>query len=166
MGIAVDVVGAEHAEQLLAHPQRQNPQRRCAEVAKQWSQPVEEVDPPQAVDAQVHAHQAGDRPRGADTGLPGRLEYPPEQVRGHTADQVEAEKHPAAQGYLQGKAEDKQEHHIAQQVIAAAVQEHRPKQALPGELGRHEAKAIIADAIAGRFGGGAGGLPGGIGQIV
>ncbi|MCY1351921.1 hypothetical protein D9M69_382000 [compost metagenome] len=159
------VVGQQQAVQLLAHPDRQNPQRRRAEVTEQRSQPVEEVDAPQTVDAEVHAHQAGDRPGGADAGDPHRVERPPEQVRSQAAEQVEAEVQRAAEGDLQGEAEQEEEQHVAGQVAEVAVQEHRAEQPLHAELRRDEAEAVAADLVAGLFGALSGLLPARIGLV-
>jgi hypothetical protein len=114
----------EVLHQLERHPHRQHDQRGPARVVEVEEHHVEEADAPHAVHHRVHAHQRRHRARGPQTvAAHAGVERQREERRPHAPQQVEAQVGPGPQRHLQREAEEEQEHHVADQVPRAAVQE-------------------------------------------
>ena len=80
----------------------------------------------------VAAEHGGDRAGGAERGAGGAgVGGDLRAERDEPAEQVEGQEAHASHGVLDGRPEDREEHHVAEDVQEAAVQEHRGEHGLP-----------------------------------
>ncbi len=155
--------------QLKAHPHRQHHQRGPGGVVEVEGQHVEKADAAHAVEHHIHGHQPGNRARRTQPiAARAGIEQTGKQRGADTGGQVETQVEPGAQRHLQRKTEQKQKHHIAQQVAGAAVQKDGGQRL----QGLQAGTGFIAHRPAGgkwlglqRCKAGAGGLPFGMQRI-
>src|SRR5690606_163943 len=142
----------EMAVQLLRQPQWQDEQGGRPELAEVNEHGVEKADPTQPVEREVHPHQPGDGSGCSDNGyVRALIERKMQQVCGQPGGEVHAQIQLGAQDSFQGKAEQEQKYHVAEQVIPATVQELAGDKGERPGFSRCHAAFYAAQAISLRF---------------
>ena len=133
-------------EDLPADPDRQHDEAAHLPEAEEDDHPIEEIHLAQPEDDGEEPHQPRDRARRAHRGQDARRIHEVEhRVAGEPAREIQEQVPEAAQRAFDRRPHDEEEHHVADEVHEAAVQEHAGEPGDGARLGRHEAEATVGD---------------------